>query len=73
MVDRWPALARGALVLCDRFTDATYAYQGGGRGLSGERIAQLETFVQGDLRPDLTLIYALPLREGGWTASSRKA
>ncbi|KSR38230.1 dTMP kinase [Pseudomonas aeruginosa] len=50
-----PALARGAVVLCDRFTDATYAYQGGGRGLPEARIAALESFVQGDLRPDLTL------------------
>ena len=59
-----PALARGAVVLCDRFTDATYAYQGGGRGLPLERIAQLETFVQGDLRPDLTLIFDLPVEVG---------
>src|SRR5690606_5957669 len=51
-----PALARGAWVLCDRFTDATYAYQGGGRGLSLDTIAQLEQLVQGDLRPNLTLI-----------------
>jgi len=51
-----PALARGAWVLSDRFTDATYAYQGGGRGLSTEIIEQLEKLVQGDLRPDLTLI-----------------
>ena len=76
-----PALARGAVVLCDRFTDATYAYQGGGRGLSLERIAQLETFVQGDLRPDLTLIFDLPVDVGlaraaardVWIVSSRKA
>lgn len=51
-----PALARGAWVLSDRFTDATYAYQGGGRGLSKEIITQLEVLVQGELRPDLTLI-----------------
>ena len=56
-----PALAKGSVVLCDRFTDATYAYQGGGRGLSIERIAQLEQFVQGELRPDLTLIFDLPV------------
>ena len=66
-----PALARGALVLCDRFTDATYAYQGGGRGLSCERIAQLETFVQGDLRPDLTLIFDLPVEIGLSRAAAR--
>lgn len=51
-----PALAAGNWVLCDRFTDATYAYQGGGRGFDQAVIAQLETLVQGSLRPDLTLI-----------------
>ncbi len=54
-----PALASGRWVLCDRFTDATFAYQGGGRGLSGESIATLQTLVQGELRPDLTLIFDL--------------
>lgn len=54
-----PALESGAWVLCDRFTDATYAYQGGGRGLNPQRIAVLETLVQGDLRPDLTLLFDL--------------
>src|SRR6187402_384450 len=49
-----PALERGAWVLSDRFTDATYAYQGGGRGLSTETISQLELLVQRELRPDLT-------------------
>ena len=66
-----PALARGAVVLCDRFTDATYAYQGGGRGLSQERIATLETFVQGELRPDLTLVFDLPVEVGLARASAR--
>ncbi|MGF0242392.1 dTMP kinase [Rhodococcus sp. IEGM1300] len=66
-----PALERGAVVLCDRFTDSTYAYQGGGRGLSLARIAQLETFVQGDLRPDLTLIFDLPVEVGLARASAR--
>jgi dTMP kinase len=66
-----PALARGAIVLCDRFTDATYAYQGGGRGLSHERIAALENFVQGDLRPDLTLVFDLPVEIGLARASAR--
>jgi dTMP kinase len=66
-----PALARGAVVLCDRFTDATYAYQGGGRGLSQERIATLESFVQGELRPDLTLIFDLPVEVGLARASAR--
>ncbi|MFL9812308.1 dTMP kinase [Stutzerimonas sp. VN223-3] len=66
-----PALARGAVVLCDRFTDATYAYQGGGRGLSFQRIEQLECFVQGDLRPDLTLIFDLPVEVGLSRAAAR--
>ena len=66
-----PALARGCVVLCDRFTDATYAYQGGGRGLSVERIAQLEQFVQGELRPDLTLIFDLPVEIGLARAAAR--
>ncbi|TLF49714.1 dTMP kinase [Halomonas urmiana] len=51
-----PALARGAWVVCDRFTDATYAYQGGGRGIDTARIAELEAFVQRGLEPDLTLL-----------------
>jgi len=66
-----PALAKGSVVLCDRFTDATYAYQGGGRGLSIERIAQLEQFVQGELRPDLTLIFDLPVEVGLARAAAR--
>lgn len=66
-----PALARGAVVLCDRFTDATYAYQGGGRGLSVQRIEQLENFVQGDMRPDLTLIFDLPVEVGLSRAAAR--
>lgn len=59
-----PALARGAWVLSDRFTDATYAYQGGGRGLSKEIITQLEVLVQGELRPDLTLILDIDVELG---------
>lgn len=51
-----PALQRGAWVLCDRFTDATFAYQGGGRGIEPARIAELERFVQQGLEPDLTLL-----------------
>ncbi len=66
-----PALARGEVVLCDRFTDATYAYQGGGRGLSQARIATLEQFVQGDLRPDLTLVFDLPVDIGLQRAAAR--
>lgn len=66
-----PALARGAWVLCDRFTDATYAYQGGGRGLSLDTIAQLEQLVQGDLRPNLTLILDIDVALGLERASAR--
>lgn len=66
-----PALTRGAVVLCDRFTDATFAYQGGGRGLSSARIEQLESFVQGELRPDLTLIFDLPVEIGLSRAAAR--
>lgn len=66
-----PALARGAVVLCDRFTDATYAYQGGGRGLPEARIATLERFVQGDLQPDLTLVFDLPVEVGLARATAR--
>ena len=50
-----PALARGEYVLCDRFTDSTFAYQGGGRGLDAALIGTLENMVQGARRPDLTL------------------
>ena len=59
-----PALAEGKWVLCDRFTDATYAYQGGGRGVSASRIRTLEAWVQGDLRPDLTVILDVPVHTG---------
>ncbi|MEY2896339.1 MAG: hypothetical protein RL669_608 [Pseudomonadota bacterium] len=52
-----PALARGEWVLCDRFTDATYAYQSGGRGLPAQAIARLEDWVHPDLRPDLTVLF----------------
>lgn len=66
-----PALARDQWVLCDRFTDATYAYQGGGRGLSVDRIATLETLVQGHLRPDLTLLLDIPVEQGLARAGKR--
>ncbi len=56
-----PALAMGQCVLCDRFTDATYAYQGGGRGVAYDHIAMLEQFVQQDLRPDLTILFVAPV------------
>jgi dTMP kinase len=66
-----PALERGQWVLCDRFTDATYAYQGAGRGIDEGRIAQLEQWVQGDLRPDLTFFLDLPVSQGLARASER--
>lgn len=59
-----PALARGQWVLCDRFTDATYAYQGGGRGLPTAAIGTLEQLVHGDLQPDLTLLLDAPVEIG---------
>ncbi len=68
-----PALAEGKTVLCDRFTDATYAYQGGGRGVDMERIAALEEWVQGGLRPDLTLLLDLPVDVGLARAGQRSA
>lgn len=68
-----PALAAGHWVLCDRFTDATYAYQGAGRGIDMRRIAQLEQWVQGDLRPDLTLLLDLPIEIGLERAGKRSA
>lgn len=66
-----PALERGEWVLCDRFTDATYAYQGGGRGLSRQRIAELEGMVQGGLRPGITLLLDLPVEQGMARAEAR--
>ena len=68
-----PALARGQWVVCDRFTDATYAYQGGGRGLPLEQIATLETLVQKGLQPDLTLLLDAPLEISSARASARNA
>lgn len=56
-----PALARGEWVVCDRFVDASFAYQGGGRGLSWQKLEQLADWVLGELRPDLTLIFDAPV------------
>ena len=56
-----PALASGAWIICDRFTDSTYAYQCGGRGLSAERTAILEQWVHGHLQPDMTFLFDAPL------------
>jgi len=66
-----PALERGAWVVCDRFTDATYAYQGEGRGVRREEIASLELFVQAELRPDLTLLLDAPIEVGAARAAAR--
>ena len=66
-----PALESGKWVLCDRFTDASYAYQGGGRGIDPERIRQLETWTQGGLKPDLTLLLDLPVDIGLARAGTR--
>lgn len=68
-----PALNKGVTVLCDRFTDATYAYQGGGHGVPPERIAVLESWVQGELRPDLTLLFDAPVEIGLTRAAGRRA
>jgi dTMP kinase len=56
-----PALASGSWVVSDRFTDASFAYQGGGRGLAKARLEALESWVQGDFQPDLTLLFDLPV------------
>ncbi len=66
-----PALAAGKVVISDRFTDATYAYQGGGRGIADSRIAELENWVQGSLRPDLTLVFDVPIEIGMARARAR--
>ncbi len=58
-----PNLKAGRWVLCDRFTDATYAYQGGGRGMGGDDIRTLETLVQGTRRPDLTVLLDAPVEQ----------
>jgi len=56
-----PAVARGDWVVCDRFTDASFAYQGGGRGLPFEKLVGLENWVQAGMQPDLTLLFDLPV------------
>ncbi len=66
-----PALAAKQTVLCDRFTEATYAYQGGGRLLDVAKISRLEAWVQGDLRPDLTVILDAPVEVGRARAGKR--
>jgi dTMP kinase len=68
-----PALAQGQWVLCDRFTDATYAYQGAGRALSTELIGKLETLVQGDRHPDTVILLDMPPQIGLARARARGA
>lgn len=66
-----PALAQGIWVICDRFTDASYAYQGGGRGQSETTLEQLEQLVHGDLQPDLTLLLDMPVEAASVRVDSR--
>lgn len=66
-----PELKAGRWVLCDRFTDATFAYQGGGRGVPAERIALLEDLVQGDVRPDQVILLDAPVETGMTRARHR--
>ena len=66
-----PSLDEGVWVLCDRFTDSTYAYQGGGRQLNIEWISQMEELVHGDMQPDLTLLLDAPVEIGRARASAR--
>lgn len=68
-----PALSRNELVICDRFTDATYAYQGGGRGIGYDRISVLERWVQAGLKPDFTLLFDAPVATGLARAERRGA
>lgn len=69
----WPALKQGKVVLCDRFTDSSYAYQGNGRGIDMQRIEILEEWVQGSFRPDITLLLDLPVDLGLERAGKRSS
>ena len=66
-----PAIEKGQWILCDRFTDATYAYQGFGRGLSLDNIEQLENLVQGSVRPDMTFLLDIDVKQGLARAAER--
>ncbi|HET6545527.1 MAG TPA: dTMP kinase [Rhodanobacteraceae bacterium] len=68
-----PSMARGAWVVSDRFTDASYAYQGGGRGQPAGRIAELERWAAADLKADLTLLFDVAVAEGHERIARRKA
>jgi dTMP kinase len=67
-----PALDQGKVVLCDRFTDATYAYQGNGRGVAYDRLRTLEQWVQGDLQPDRTILFDVPVALGRQRAGATR-
>lgn len=67
-----PALARGAWVICDRFTDSTYAYQGAGRAIPRAQIAALETWIHGDLQPDRTYLFDLPAADAATRLASAR-
>jgi len=66
-----PAMAEGKMVICDRFTDSSYAYQGGGRSISIEKIRQLESWVLSGFKPDLTLLLDLSVETGLSRARAR--
>ncbi len=68
-----PALAAGKVVVSDRFTDASYAYQGGGRQMGADTVATLEKFVHHDLQPDLTLLFDVPIEQGLQRVAGRGA
>lgn len=68
-----PALARGEWVVCDRFTDSTFAYQGAGREMGESRVAQLEALVHGDLQPHLTLLFDLEANEAARRRAKARA
>ncbi len=68
-----PALQAGKCVICDRFTDSTFAYQGGGRGIPQQKIAVIEEWVQGALQPDLTLLFDAPVGIALARAAKRSA
>jgi dTMP kinase len=69
----WPRLAQGTWVLCDRFTDATYAYQGGGHGVATTLIRELERIALDDFQPDMTLIFDVPVSVGRERLSDGRA
>ncbi len=68
-----PALEQGKVVLCDRFTDSSFAYQGGGRGILDEKIQRLKDWVHSDINPDITLLFDLPVEVGLERAGKRGA